>query len=242
MSSCSFSLLEHARQRHRPSILLPVSGRSSWYPIGSTVTCTNASCLPERPRMGCPELVRLKSRLSNSETAFVERSTATVVGALCAIRPSRRRRADDPSSGAFYEPIGCILTRGHSPLHAQTHVDQRYTVQVHSFGFPGALARFEGPYDSCRGHGCVCLADAFRPLHPRHRSTGCKTRIKAGRYLYSSSCLLPRRRFCIVALANKYISEHSVRRGIRTYVSLSFESKQTLDAYLEAAHTSSAGL
>lgn len=66
------------------------------------------------------------------------------------------------------------------------------------------------PYDLCRGHGRVCLADVFRPLHPRHCIATFEIRIEVGGYLYSVFCLL-RRRFCIVASVVKYIAEHNVR-------------------------------
>lgn len=76
-------------------------------------------------------------------------------------------------------------------------------------------------YDSCRGHGHVCLIDAFRPLHPRRWTTAPKN-LYQSRKMFVSNFLLARRRFCIVALIIKYISDRNVHHEIRTCIPSSF--------------------
>lgn len=153
---------------------------------------------------------------------------ATVVGGFYGVKTSMQCRADNPTPSAFHEPgrlvvlgwpeiqlVGIFLRTSRLAL----------TNDVHAvFGFPGVLVGLERPVRSVSWtwvrlpHRCVPFT---LPSTLQH----CFRNPNSSRRISIFNFLLARRRVCIVALAVKYIFEHGVRHGIRTYVSSSFESK-----------------
>lgn len=159
-----FSLLGHARHRHRPSMLLPVSGRSSWYPIGSTVTCTRTT-----PN-GLFKVCSPKVELSKHRKTSAERSLATVVGDFYGAKTSMQCHADNPTPSAFHEP-GRLVVLGWPEIYLVGIFLRTprlaLTNDVHAvFGFPGVLAGLQRPVRSVDMETAGgAFASMIRPVH-----------------------------------------------------------------------------